>query len=47
MGNKDNNCLKGNILVLTLTTAGLRSQWKQRWASYDPSLCKVKLYKVI
>ena len=39
--------LSGNILVLTLTTAGLRSQWKQRWASYDPSLRKVKLYRVI
>ena len=39
--------LSGNILVLTLTTAGLRSQWKQRWASYDPSLCKIKLFKVI
>ena len=39
--------LTGNILVLTLTTAGLRSQWKQRWASYDPSLCKLKLYKVV
>ena len=36
----------GYISVLTLTTGGLRSQWKQRWVCYDSSQCKLKLYKV-
>jgi len=43
--NKDNGCLKGYISVLTVTTVGLRSQWKQRWANYDSTKCKLKLYK--
>ena len=41
------NVYLGNVSVLTVTTGGLRSQWKQRWAVYNSSQCKVKLYKVL
>ena len=37
--------MAGNIFVLTVKTGGLRSQWKPRWATYDPALCKIKLFK--
>ena len=35
----------GSMSVLTPTTAGLRQSWKTRWAAYDPTQCKLRLYK--
>ena len=33
------------MCVLTPTTVGLRQSWKMRWAAYDPTQCKLRLYK--
>ena len=37
--------LLGSISLLTVTTVGLRQTWKPRFAVYDPSQCKLNLFK--
>ena len=31
--------------MLTVTAAGLRQVWKSRWAVYDPTHCRLNLFK--
>merc|ERR1719209_1957719 len=42
---KKESSLKGHVNILSVTTGGLRQQWKPRWAVQDPGGCKLRFFK--